>query len=169
MTDVIVIPAKVDRIRLADRPALERMFSACSLTTVHRRFFAPLRAFPSGYLAGALAGPPAVHDATVLRYGDGAHIAGLASFVARADAAVATVELGVLVRDAWQGRGFGTALVQLLVGRAAERGVERMVASVLPERAGLLSALSRRLEVVDMVAEDDCLTGVYRIDRGGSA
>jgi GNAT superfamily N-acetyltransferase len=153
----------IDRARPADRAALERLFAACSLTTIQRRFFAPLPRFPAAYLAGALAGPPHRHDAAVVRYGDGLHIAGLASLVALPGAAPHAAELGVLVADEWQGRGVGTALVEWLLVRAADRGVEFLTASVLPHRAGLLSALARRIVVLDVRADADCLTGMYRI------
>jgi GNAT superfamily N-acetyltransferase len=141
---------------------LLRLFAACSRDTVVRRFFAPLRQFPAAYLEGVLAGRPAEHDALVLRYGDGLHLAGLASVVACAeDRTVA--ELGVLVQDGWQGRGLGRALVEALVARAVERGVEELAASVLPSRAGLLRVLARRLELLGVVSEEDYLTGRFRL------
>lgn len=153
---------KVDTVRPGDRAAVLDLFVACSPETVLRRFFAPLRALPRPYLDGVLAGRPAVHDAVVLRYGDGLHIAGLASLVAAPGDRWST-ELGVLVADAWQGRGVGRALVAALVDRAVSRGVGELTASVLPGRAGLLRALGRRLELIEVVGESDYVTGRFRL------
>jgi GNAT superfamily N-acetyltransferase len=163
MTAVISPFVNVDLVRGGDRTALERLLAGCSQTTVIRRFFAPLRRFPASYLESVLAGRPAEHDAVVLRYGDGLHVAGLASFVAVPDGRPLAGELGVLVQDGWQGRGLGAAMVRVLLRRAVDRGVEEVAASVLPDRAGLLFALGRRLELLAVAADVDYLTGRYRI------
>lgn len=42
-------------------------------------------------------------------------------------------EVAVVVEDAWQGRGLGRILVRNLARRARTVGVERFVASMLPE------------------------------------
>jgi GNAT superfamily N-acetyltransferase len=162
MTAVMTPHVKVDHVRPGDEAALLRLFAACSQETILRRFFAPLRRFPRSYLEGVLAGRPAEHDALVVRYGDGLHVAGLASLVADPDDP-ARAELGVLVQDRWQGRGLGTALVSSLVTRAVGRGVAELAAAVLPCRAGLLGALGRRLELVGVTGADDYLTGRYRL------
>ena len=47
-------------------------------------------------------------------------------------------EVAVAVVDDWQGRGAGTALLERLVDRARENGIERFVATVLSENAEAL-------------------------------
>jgi GNAT superfamily N-acetyltransferase len=165
MTGVLTDVAKVDRARRGDRPALERLFAECGADTISDRFFAPRSGWPARYLAGALAEDPRRHDALVVRYGDGLHVAALASLVADDGDPWRRAELGLLVADRWQRRGLGTTLVEALLARAVDRGVEEVAASVLPHRAGLLHALRRRLPLVTLTADGDCLTGVYRIDR----
>jgi GNAT superfamily N-acetyltransferase len=155
---------EVERLRSDDGPALAAMFARCSQDTIVGRFFTGLRELPRRYIDGVLAGPPSRHDALVLR--DGEQIAGLASFVLDPDAAVPTGELGVLIQDDWQRRGYGTQLIATLLDRAAERGVEEVVATVLPHRTGLLLSLARRLELVSITDEDDYLTARYRIRPG---
>src|SRR4051812_30242772 len=162
MTLVMTPAVKVDVARSGDRAALLRLFEACSEATIIGRFFALLRSFPSAYLEGALAGSPKAHDAVVLRYGDGLHVAGLASVVARPGDPCA-VELGVLVADGWHGRGLGRSMVEALVSRAAGRGAAELAASVLPHRTGLLLALGRRLELSALESDVDYVTGSYRI------
>jgi GNAT superfamily N-acetyltransferase len=158
----------VDRLRPDDGPALAAMFARCSVDTVYGRFFTGMPQLPRAYVRGAIAGPPAKHDALVLRHGDGLHIAGLASFVVDPKADVPTGELGVLIQDGWQRRGYGAHLVATLLDRAAERGVEEVVASVLPGRFRLVHSLARRLELISLTDEDDYLTARYRIGLGGS-
>jgi GNAT superfamily N-acetyltransferase len=72
-------------------------------------------------------------------------------------------ELGVLVEDAWQRRGLGAALVDALVRRARERGVVRLVASVLPGREGVLTGLDRRLPRHRVQHTSDATMHVYEL------
>ncbi len=69
----------------------------------------------------------------------------------------------MLVADAWQRRGLGAALVETLVARARDRGVDRLAATVLPTRPGLLRALARRLELEYVTPSADSLTGLYML------
>jgi GNAT superfamily N-acetyltransferase len=52
-------------------------------------------------------------------------------------------EIGVLVEDAWQGRGVGTALTLALVRRARERGLRSLQANLLAHNAFALRKLTR--------------------------
>jgi GNAT superfamily N-acetyltransferase len=170
--------------RPADRPALQALFAACSEESVRLRFFGQLRAFPADYLDAALAGVPHVHDAVVAyRGGDRTRLAGMASLVAGPATAPASAlttatrpeapvppeagpaEVAVLVSDAWQRQGAGTAMISALLARARERGVVRVRASVLPGRTGLLAALSRRLppEPGRSSYTRDGLSAVYKL------
>ncbi len=148
-------------VRSGDGAALVALFAACSPETVFQRFFGLPAAFPPSYLAAVLAGRPPVHDAVVVRFGDGLHVAGLASLAAAPSGEPA--ELGVLVADAWQHRGLGAALVETLVARARDRGVDRLAATVLPTRPGLLRALGRRLDLEYVTPSADSLTGLYML------
>jgi GNAT superfamily N-acetyltransferase len=129
----------VDTPGASDRTKLIEMFDRCSLDTVVRRFFGLVRQLPARYLDDVLAGRPELHDAVVARLADGP-IVGLASL----GTGDGPPELGVLVEDAWQQRGIGTALVDALLVRARDRGVATIVASVLPGRERVLSGLDKR-------------------------
>jgi len=63
-------------------------------------------------------------------------IVALASYVRLRDATVA--EVAFAVEDAMQGRGVGTRLLEQLAERAAETGIERFLAEVLPENRPML-------------------------------
>jgi GNAT superfamily N-acetyltransferase len=153
-------PAWTARIAAAsDRDPLERMFDRCSAETVYRRFFGRLREFPRGYLAGAIAGDPGRHDAVVVRLTSNGAAVALASLVGDPEDPE-QAELAVLVEDAWQRRGVGAAMVEILLRRARARGVKRIVVSVLPGRTDLLQAL-RRLPLCWLERGRDSTTACY--------
>lgn len=171
-----------------DGPALAALFAGCSPQTVRLRFFGAPRTLPPEYVAALLAGRPDAHDA-VLAYpedpedGGSPHTgctgrlpqpAGLASLAAAPDprpgsgtrSGPLTAELGVLVGDAWQRQGAGTAMTAVLLDRARARGVEHVAASVLSGRAPLLRAMAARLGLGPALSYDrtgESLSAVYRL------
>lgn len=54
-----------------------------------------------------------------------------------------TVELGLLVADAWQGRGIGRAVCELLLGSARAAGFERAMAHVVAENRRAVAFAAR--------------------------
>lgn len=88
----------------------------------------------------------------------GAPGVGVARFV-RDPAQPASAEFAITVLDEWQGIGLGSLLLRTLMGSAAQRGIERLVAPVLLENEAGLRMIERlggrrtRVEddVVDMV------------------
>jgi GNAT superfamily N-acetyltransferase len=148
----------IDAVHPGDRVPLTEMFDRCSVDTVVHRFFGLVRQFPRRYLDEVLAGAPERHDAVVARAADGAVI-GLGS-VGSGDG---VAELGVLVEDAWQRQGVGTALVDALIARARCRSVTRIAAGVLPGRDDVLSGLDRRLPKHRVRYQRDATTHVYEL------
>jgi GNAT superfamily N-acetyltransferase len=156
----------LDPVRKGDRDALRILFTNCSPDAVRRRFFGRHDELPRRYLESVLASRPDLHDAVVARHRYAGHLAGLASLATGSDMGPEIAELGVLVVDAWQRQGLGTAMVEALVARGRQRGVQRVSACVLPDRARVLAALARRLQPERIVRTPHCLTGVYRLDAG---
>lgn len=151
-------------VTAADEPALRDLFAACSQDTLRLRFFGRVRAFPAEYLGHVLAGRADVHDAVVAyEYGASrARPAGLASLALPPGARAA--ELGVLVADAWQRKGAGGAMLDLLLTRARARGVRYVSAAVLPGRSALLAALGRRLAAERLAHSADGPSGIYKLN-----
>ena len=92
----------------ADGPLVAALHARCSPQTRRSRFLSPTPRLAPGELAGLLGrGPsrPAVLAVTV----DGGSAVGLATLDGDGSA---RPELAVLVEDAWQGRGLGTALLR---------------------------------------------------------
>ncbi len=162
MTPVVVGDWYIDLARPIDRAALEDLFARCSAETIRLRFFGPRRDYPRRYLTDVLANVPEVHDAVVARHRVDGRLAGLASLAAGSAAGPDVPELGVFVVDDEQRRGVGTAMVGVLLARARQRGVARIVASVLPGRTALLDALSP-LERERTYRTGDSIISTYRL------
>ena len=137
----------------ADMAALGDFFAGLSLQTRYVRFFAPVRPTPA--LLRMLAGGAANVDAVVAVRGgvivghamaaDQTGTEGSRRPEAVWDPQEPTVtDIGVVVADAWQGRGVGSALVRTLVARARARGVTSLTMEVLYANHRVRSMIERR-------------------------
>src|ERR671919_516038 len=128
--------------RRRDADALLEFFGSLSERSLYLRFhgfpqFGPRLVEPllepdweeRGILLGALAGE------------NGERLVGVASYVRLRDPALA--EAAFTVADDYQGRGVGTRLLEQLAARAAEVGIERFVAEVLPENRNMLGVFEK--------------------------
>ncbi len=123
----------------ADLAALGAFFAGLSLRTRVQRFFAPVSPGPA--ILGRLGG--AAGQADVLVAVRGGVIIGHAVAVdlASPEAGLIT-DIGVVVADAWQGRGVGAALMRALIGRAQARGVTAVSMDVLPSNRAVLAMIT---------------------------
>lgn len=80
------------------------------------------------------------HDHEALLALDGEEIVGVARFVRVSDA---VAECAIVVADEWQSRGVATVLLERLVERAGQEGVERFTALVLAGNAEAVRLLER--------------------------
>lgn len=71
-------------------------------------------------------------------------------------------ELSVTVIDDYQGHGVGSRLMDALLVLARKRGVNRIIADVLRENAGMRALVNRYRAVVQR--SDDTIVVRYRID-----
>jgi GNAT superfamily N-acetyltransferase len=94
-----------------------------------------------------------------------------------------SAEAAVTVIDAWQGRGLGTALCNLIAERAREEGINRFTALLLAENRQMLDVLaslgpaevlSRDTGTIDIAVDipeagiGDHMSGVLRVVAGGA-
>jgi GNAT superfamily N-acetyltransferase len=108
-------------------PALSDFFAGLSAHTRYLRFFGPVTPGPA--LLRTLSGCPDDVDALVAVRGV---IVGHAMAVDRQEPRGARVaDIGVVVNDAWQGQGVGSALMRALVTGAQARGVATLEMDVL--------------------------------------
>jgi GNAT superfamily N-acetyltransferase len=123
----------------ADLAALGAFFAGLSLHTRVKRFFAPVSPGPAMlHRLGGTAG-----QADVLVAVRGGVIIGHAMAVDQASPEAGLItDIGVVVADAWQGRGVGAALMRALVGRAQARGVTGVSMDVLPSNRAVLAMIT---------------------------
>ncbi len=112
----------------ADLDALRGFFAGLSTQSRYLRFFGPI-VTPSPAMLDLLAGRPGHVDALVAMAGG--VIVGHAMAADRTESGTRRTDIGVVVADAWQGRGVGAVLVRTLIGRAGARGVTSVVMDVM--------------------------------------
>ena len=158
-------------IEPGDKRALADGFAKLSQESRYRRFFAPLSSLKATDLHYLTEVDHRDHEAIIGFDAESGDAVGVARFVRSEDPRVA--EVAVTVIDDWHGRGVATALLEQLVVRAREEGIERFLALVLEENEAaieLFKALSsddpepRRsasgnLELLIELPEDDAISG----------
>jgi len=122
-----------------DLPALSDFFARLSMHTRYLRFFGPVT--PGAALLRTLAGCADTVDALVAVRGG--VIVGHAMAVDRAEPRGTRVtDIGVVVDDAWQGRGVGAALMRAIVTGAQARGVATLEMDVLDDNHRVLAMVT---------------------------
>jgi GNAT superfamily N-acetyltransferase len=127
----VTLPAPVDlrdgRVvvvrgaRPDDGPEIAALHGRCSPATTAARYLTPMTRLPRRLLAELLAA-----DVALVAVDDLGRVVALATLVAAEPPD--RVELGLLVEDAWQGAGLGTALVRRLTAAARLLGWREIVA-----------------------------------------
>jgi GNAT superfamily N-acetyltransferase len=122
-----------------DLPALSDFFAGLSTHSRYLRFFGPVT--PGAALLRTLAGCAGNVDALVAVRGGA--IVGHAMAVDRTEPKDTRVtDIGVVVDDAWQGRGVGAALMRAIVTGAQARGVTLLEMDVLDGNRQVLAMVT---------------------------
>src|SRR2546428_1503019 len=148
--------AAIRPVRPADEPALSDFFAGLSAQTRYLRFFAPVTPNPS--LLHLLSGGAAHVDAVIgIR---GGVIVGHAMAADRTEPkdpkGARVTDIGVVVADAWQGRGLGSALVRALIAGAQARGVTWMAMDVLHANPRALAMIKGHWPAADLDVSPEC-------------
>ena len=141
----------------ADRAALTGFLDGLSTRTRVQRFFAPVRPTPALVCRACGQTGPAGH-ADVLLAMHGGVIIGHAMAADRAAAGESLTEIGVVVADAWQGQGVGSALVRALLRRAKARGVTSLSMDVLAGNHQVLAMIAGHWAAERTRRDADCVT-----------
>jgi acetyltransferase len=147
----VVLPDRT-RVRLRalrpfEEPPIRELFQHLSAGSRYLRFLSPLRELPESLLQQLVAVDCRRHLELVAEHeGDhGIETIGLASFAAvDGDSA----EVGLVVRDDWQGRRLGSELAVRLLDAAEARGFHRFVAHVAAGNTAIGSIIRNVGEVV---------------------
>ena len=118
-------------IRSDDKDLIARVFDRMSPETRYRRFFAPLQRLSEQDLRYLTEVDHDDHEALVAFEPEDGELVGVARYVRSEEPTEA--EVAVVVIDPWQGRGVATAMLDRLVERARETGIDHFVALVLSE------------------------------------
>jgi GNAT superfamily N-acetyltransferase len=156
-------PCQVRRAAAGDRPALERMLERCTAETRYRRFHGYVNVFPERYLTEALSGSP-LHFALVACAADREDDDTVVALASCRAVAEGVAELGVLVEDAWQGRGVGARLFREIVGHASRTGMRALQAQVLADQSWIVGML-RRYGPCEVVAARGTLSVTLALPR----
>ena len=155
--------AAIRSVRAADLAALGDFFAGLSEQSRYLRFFAPVTPGPD--LLRLLSGGDGHTDAVVAVRGG--VIIGHAMAADQAGTRDArTTDIGVVVADAWQGRGIGSALVRALVTGAEARGVTRLTMDVLPGNQRMLAMIRSNWPTASFSRCDDYLSVHVRLAHG---
>lgn len=128
-------------IRPEDAVLLARSFERLSPESRYRRFLAPISRLTGSQLRYLTELDHHDHEALVA-LDDAGELVGVARYVRlRGEEDVADV--AVTVADDWQGQGLGGALLDALVRRARDEGVQSFDAEVLRDNVGSLKMLER--------------------------
>ena len=129
----------IRQARPEDLPSLSDFFAGLSAHTRYLRFFGPVA--PGAALLRTLAGLADNIDALVAVRGG--VIVGHAMAVDRDEPRGTRVtDIGLVVHDAWQGRGVGSALMRALVTGAQARGVSTLEMDVLDGNRQVLAMIT---------------------------
>ena len=132
----------IRHIEADDKRRVAAAFEQLSPETRYRRFFAPLSRLSERDLRYLTEVDHRDHEALVAIDPDTDEISGVARYVRGREPREA--EVAVVVVDPWQQKGVGSALLERLVARAREAGIEHFVAVVLSDNEEALD-LFRRL------------------------
>ncbi len=126
--EILIRPIHAD-----DKSLITAGFDRLSPETRYRRFFAPLDRLTEQDLRYLTEVDHHDHEALVgLDPKDGS-IVGVARFIRSDDPLEA--EVAVVVDDPWQGRGVASALLERLIERARDEGIDHFIALLLSENA----------------------------------
>jgi RimJ/RimL family protein N-acetyltransferase len=134
-SSVLIRPIESD-----DRELLRAGFERLSERSRYMRFQSPLTDLSDRQLSYLTTVDHHEHEALLALDPDTGDGVGVARFVRVTDG---VAECAIVVADDWQGRGLATELLDRLVDRAREEGIERFTALLLAENNDALRLLER--------------------------
>ncbi|UVS80851.1 GNAT family N-acetyltransferase [Actinokineospora sp. UTMC 2448] len=140
--------------RADDADAVTELHARCSTQTLFARYHAGVRTLPRRWLHRLLQPP---RGRTLLAMA-GTSVIGMAQVIRTTDPAEA--EVSVLVEDAWQRQGVGSAMITRLGAIARAAGHTRLVAWCLPSESGFERAAAAAGLPMSVRTED----GLARIE-----
>ncbi|HEY4004337.1 MAG TPA: GNAT family N-acetyltransferase [Pseudonocardia sp.] len=136
--------AELRMITPSDGPLVAALHARCTPNTRRSAFLDPSPSLPQHELRALLVGRSSAGTGVLALTSDGGHGVGLAILDPDGPGAGGSgATLSVLVEDAWQSRGLGTALVRRAVELAGEAGHGELVAATHPGNLRITRLLRR--------------------------
>jgi GNAT superfamily N-acetyltransferase len=123
-----------------DAPLVAALHARCAPESRRSRFLSPTPQLAPGQLGALLGDTPGSLHAVLAVTSDGGSAVGVANLDRDEPGAG---RAAVLVEDAWQGRGLGTALLRRIADTAAEHGVAELAGTARPDDVGVTRLLRR--------------------------
>lgn len=162
-------PWRLRRAGADDIDALQRFVAALSLRTRVQRFFAPLRELPAE-LVERLRRGDARHRFVVAESTSDAAVVALGDVAWTAAPPAPCAELGLVLADAWQGRGLGRALLERLAAEAVRGGAREALLEVLATNRAMLSLAARcGFALAAHPGDGELVLATRRLDRAPAA
>ena len=131
---------QICRASAAGPAALGEFFAGLSTRTRYLRFFAPLT--PTSAMLRYLCGGGPGHADTLIAVRDGVIVGHAMAADRPGRHGEQAADIGVVVADACQGEGVGSALVRALISRAQARGVAVITMDVLPGNSQVFTMIA---------------------------
>lgn len=154
------VTAAIRSARAADMGALSDFFAALSPHTRYLRFFAPVT--PGPELLRSMSGGDGRTDAVVAVRG-GVIIGHAMTADQAGPRGARTADVGIVVADAWQGLGVGSALMRVLMTAARARGVTSLTMDVLPGNRRMLAIIAGHWPAAHIEGSPDFVTFRIRL------
>ncbi|MHB8766959.1 MAG: GNAT family N-acetyltransferase [Deferrisomatales bacterium] len=150
-------------VKPTDEPLLKDLFYSLSDESIYRRYFNVIKYMPHGRLQEEL---DLDYDtrmalAAVWDHDGVEEMIGIAQWVL--DVSTNEAEAAFLVRDEWQGKGLGGALLTSLVQIAQDKGIKGMTALVMPENRAMLHLFHKLGFTIESRFEDGAYHLAFKI------
>jgi acyl-CoA hydrolase len=155
-------------MKLSDEPLVREMFYQLSPESVRSRFMSSLTQLPHEKLQHYLQVDYASDMGLVVLRDKSTHadMIGMAHY--GLDPKSGDADAAFLVRDEWQGKGIGTALVNTLFDSAVKNGIKVAVADVLSHNQGMMHVFQNAGYPIETNFEDNVYTLKIQLHRGRS-
>jgi GNAT superfamily N-acetyltransferase len=156
------VTAAIRSVSAADMGALSDFFAGLSPETRYLRFFAPVT--PGPEMLRRMSGGVGRTDAVIAVRG-GVIIGHAVAADQVGPQGTRTADVGVVVADAWQGLGVGSALMRALITGAQARGVTSLTMDVLPGNRRMLAIIAGHWPAARIEDSADFVTFRGRLPR----